>query len=86
MLYYILMTKESSGVTFSGSIAWYVDWAGEDVTVTLRRGEAVYDPDTCAVTIGETDNGGDYSLAEAIETLQRIDAPAELVTWVREHA
>ena len=68
----------STDTNIENTIATYTDWAGETVTITRQTDGTV--------TIGETDHGGDYTEAEAIETLETIDAPAEIIDWVRDGA
>lgn len=79
-----MTSTENTQITIHDeTLATYIDWAGEEVTITRHQpGEATYTPET-AVTVGETEHGGSYTVAEAVETLEHIQAPAEIIEWVR---
>lgn len=67
--------------------ARYVDWTGEEVEVRVLYDGDPHGIDGSAVIIGEwVEFGGARSVQEALELLREIQAPPEIVSWVRQVA
>lgn len=65
--------------------AHYVDWAGEEVEVRVLYDGDLHGIDGPAVFVGEwVEFGGARSVQEALEVLREIQAPPEIVNWVRQ--
>lgn len=57
-------------------VARYTDWNGQLVYVEAHVADGT-------ATIGETEHGGTFPVAEAVAKLREIEAPAPVVAWLQ---